>query len=98
MENDQTLSPNRLQDGEVNLSSWTVTFKRAIMGAWTWEAIGPDGATAGPLLPPGMFAKKEKAEADAVSTLTRIETGADREEISAFDLQIRVRERGRTQT
>lgn len=85
-------SPHSLQDGETNLSSWTVKFDRVLLG-WTWSAEHADGTAAGPSMP-AIFVKKEHAEHDAVKTLTRIESGADHEEVGGFDLQIRVRERG----
>lgn len=86
-------SPDRLEPGERNLSSWTVKFERGMVGGWSWSAEHNDGRKAGPSIP-GVFMSKETAEHDAVNQLERVDRGDYHEEVSGFDLQIRVRERG----
>jgi hypothetical protein len=90
------LDPHSLQPGEVNLSSWTVHFDKTLLG-WKWAATHADGREVGRQFPePILFANRHSAEMDAVKRLSAIERGDWSEEVSGFDLQIRVRERDRT--
>lgn len=90
--NTEQVSPHRLEPGEVNLSSWTVKLSRSGMGGWGWEANHADGRE---VVSESYFTSKANAEKAAVKRLMRIEQGEDFEEIDAFKLQIRVRERER---